>query len=277
VITESTITCPACGTSKTETMPTDACQYFYECSGCGRLLRPKTGDCCVFCSYGSVPCPPVQTSAGERLCCQSSESRMTAEIRPGIHRPDWSVVTKPAAREALIGRDRVRAGPAEKWIGTLPMQADLAWRTALELFGRLGRPPYLAEIGQEIGLLPEQIQMLVSELQTHDLLGTDGTDAIVYAYPFTKWATEHRVELHGRKLNALCAIDCSRRWRDVSCRRDYRVLLPSLWKQHRNRHRANRARVELCTTDRCGRVVRSGLQRCRRHIVLPVDRLRLLR
>ncbi|MFZ0027756.1 MAG: GDCCVxC domain-containing (seleno)protein, partial [Pseudolabrys sp.] len=21
---------------------------------------PKDGDCCVFCSYGSVPCPPIQ-------------------------------------------------------------------------------------------------------------------------------------------------------------------------------------------------------------------------
>jgi hypothetical protein len=22
--------------------------------------KPKPGDCCVFCSYGSVPCPPMQ-------------------------------------------------------------------------------------------------------------------------------------------------------------------------------------------------------------------------
>jgi hypothetical protein len=29
-------------------MPTDACQFFYECAGCGTRLRPKTGDCCVF-------------------------------------------------------------------------------------------------------------------------------------------------------------------------------------------------------------------------------------
>jgi hypothetical protein len=29
VITEAVITCPACGTAKAETMPTDACQYFY--------------------------------------------------------------------------------------------------------------------------------------------------------------------------------------------------------------------------------------------------------
>lgn len=41
-------------------MPTDACQYFYDCRGCGAVLRPLAGDCCVFCSYGSVPCPSVQ-------------------------------------------------------------------------------------------------------------------------------------------------------------------------------------------------------------------------
>jgi hypothetical protein len=41
-------------------MPTNACQFFYECTGCAVRLRPKEGDCCVFCSYGSVPCPPIQ-------------------------------------------------------------------------------------------------------------------------------------------------------------------------------------------------------------------------
>jgi hypothetical protein len=60
MILESLITCPHCGTAKTESMPTDACQFSYECSGCGARLRPKPGDCCVFCSFGSVPCPPIQ-------------------------------------------------------------------------------------------------------------------------------------------------------------------------------------------------------------------------
>jgi hypothetical protein len=68
MILHSTITCPNCGTAKAETMPTDACQFFYDCTGCGALLRPKPGDCCVFCSYGSVPCPPVQAD-GEPGCC----------------------------------------------------------------------------------------------------------------------------------------------------------------------------------------------------------------
>lgn len=56
----SVITCPECGHRKTETMPTDACQYFYDCAACGEVLKPLPGDCCVFCSYGSVPCPPIQ-------------------------------------------------------------------------------------------------------------------------------------------------------------------------------------------------------------------------
>ncbi len=63
---ESTITCPTCGHQETETMPTNACQFFYECVSCGELLRPLTGDCCVFCSYGSVVCPPIQLGDG---CC----------------------------------------------------------------------------------------------------------------------------------------------------------------------------------------------------------------
>jgi hypothetical protein len=56
-----------------QTMPIDACQFFYSCSGCGATLRPKLGDCCVFCSYGSVPCPPIQAErsceTGAASCC----------------------------------------------------------------------------------------------------------------------------------------------------------------------------------------------------------------
>ncbi|RAV73959.1 GDCCVxC domain-containing (seleno)protein [Aerococcus loyolae] len=66
----SEITCPLCDHRKTETMPTDACQFFYECEGCHTLLRPKAGDCCVFCSYGSAPCPPIQLGRqGGASCC----------------------------------------------------------------------------------------------------------------------------------------------------------------------------------------------------------------
>jgi hypothetical protein len=66
VILESVLTCPNCGQQREEIMPTDACQYFYECTSCKTLLKPKAGDCCVFCSYGSMACPPMQE---QRSCC----------------------------------------------------------------------------------------------------------------------------------------------------------------------------------------------------------------
>jgi hypothetical protein len=66
-IPESTIICQDCGHAALETMPTDARQFFYDCNGCGTRLKPRPGDCCVYCSYGSVPCPPVQEAG--RACC----------------------------------------------------------------------------------------------------------------------------------------------------------------------------------------------------------------
>ena len=66
----SMLTCPHCGHGKTETMPTDACQWFYECEQCHEVLKPLPGDCCVYCSYGSVPCPPIQTSTDG--CCNGA-------------------------------------------------------------------------------------------------------------------------------------------------------------------------------------------------------------
>ena len=68
----STLTCPKCGGVSTETMPTDACQFFYDCKHCGEVLRPLKGDCCVFCSYAGVPCPPIQEAretGASSSCC----------------------------------------------------------------------------------------------------------------------------------------------------------------------------------------------------------------
>jgi len=62
----STLTCPECGHKKEETMPTNACQYFYECENCKKVLKPTGNDCCVYCSYGTVACPPIQLNQN---CC----------------------------------------------------------------------------------------------------------------------------------------------------------------------------------------------------------------
>ncbi|MEO7218777.1 MAG: GDCCVxC domain-containing (seleno)protein [Gemmatimonadaceae bacterium] len=68
----SVLTCPICSYAETLEMATDACTYFHECANCGARLRPLAGDCCVFCSYGSVPCPPVQ--AGTSECCRPDQA-----------------------------------------------------------------------------------------------------------------------------------------------------------------------------------------------------------
>lgn len=68
---QSTITCPNCGKQSTETMPTDACQFFYDCADCGIRLKPLASDCCVFCSYGSVPCPPIQEGDVNGNCSEA--------------------------------------------------------------------------------------------------------------------------------------------------------------------------------------------------------------
>ncbi|MEM7023328.1 MAG: GDCCVxC domain-containing (seleno)protein [Pseudomonadota bacterium] len=72
LLLQSTLVCPHCGHHRKETMPTDACLFFHDCGGCGVLLRPRPGDCCVFCSYGTVPCPPIQRarSTAQTSCRQ---------------------------------------------------------------------------------------------------------------------------------------------------------------------------------------------------------------
>ena len=61
------VTCPVCRHVAAETMPIDACQYIYDCRRCGHRMKPIKGKCCVYCSFGSVPCPPMQSEDG---CCR---------------------------------------------------------------------------------------------------------------------------------------------------------------------------------------------------------------
>jgi hypothetical protein len=74
----SELTCPRCGIRHIQMMPADACIYFFECTSCGAMLKPKPGDCCVFCSYGTVPCPPIQVTQAlgnaSGACCQLSQT-----------------------------------------------------------------------------------------------------------------------------------------------------------------------------------------------------------
>ena len=57
---------PECGFTKEEETDIDTSLQFYECVNCGKVVTPFRDDCCIFCSYGDVPCPSVQM---EIKCC----------------------------------------------------------------------------------------------------------------------------------------------------------------------------------------------------------------
>ena len=124
MILESTITCPDCGHQATEPMPTDACQFFYNCKGCGARLKPKPGDCCVFCSYGSVPCPPIQEAraTGAASCCApATQAPQTA---------DWLA----SARTSTIAWWLPKIAMAATLLAPVPVRATV-WTAALGWMG----------------------------------------------------------------------------------------------------------------------------------------------
>lgn len=133
---------------------------------------------------------------------------LAVEIRPEVFRPDWSVVTTSAARQALSGRGAGRTGLLEHWSKPLDANADLVWQTLLRMFVREGRPPRSAEIAAATGLSPDVVTTILHELERRDLIGLErGTEAIRFAYPWTTSASGHRVALGAHALWALCAVD----------------------------------------------------------------------
>lgn len=71
LITTCQLTCPKCGHVSAESMPTDACVYFYDCAGCGSVLRPKPGELLrvLLVRHGPLP----TRASGESLLSLSGE------------------------------------------------------------------------------------------------------------------------------------------------------------------------------------------------------------
>ena len=80
IVTEATLTCPDCGHPQRVEMPTDACQFFYQCVNCGEVLRPNEGDCCVFCSYADTLCPIKQPGSNERWLGEPDDGTDIGEV-----------------------------------------------------------------------------------------------------------------------------------------------------------------------------------------------------
>lgn len=160
---QSTLTCPHCGHQATETMPANACVAFYDCKGCGKTLKPLPGSCCVFCSYGSVPCPPIQQGV-EPCCIPISEQKSK----------DWLGNTRSSLMAWWIPTALIVAGlPASTPLRTAVWVAALVWMgIACLLNARRSGRTHCRFTG------PYYIAMVVPVL----LLGSGAVDAPFYAW-----------------------------------------------------------------------------------------------
>jgi hypothetical protein len=56
----SKVRCLNCGRREKVRMPLYASQIYYQCNFCKTIHKTLEGVCCIFCSYGSVPCTKMQ-------------------------------------------------------------------------------------------------------------------------------------------------------------------------------------------------------------------------
>jgi mercuric reductase len=107
--------------------------------------------------------------------------------------PDFSALTSDAARgalESMLGA----YGDSRRWDG-YTVSEDAVRRAILRCYAADGHAPDAAWAH-------------VTRLRVRDRVVLDGDgEAILGAYPFTGRATEHRVRLGARVLNAMCAVD----------------------------------------------------------------------
>jgi mercury(II) reductase len=148
-------------------------------------------------------------------CCASSASRDKATVstsatvpsfavRPGVTFPDWSVVSSPMVKEALLAM--VGSGHVlNRWSG-YEAATDRVRVALLQLYAERGRAPTPSALAKRAGLSEEVVRPLLEELRRRDLVVLDG-DMIVGAYPFTDRDTGHRITLDGHTLTAMCAVD----------------------------------------------------------------------
>jgi hypothetical protein len=60
------VTCPVCKTQVQENMVSETPPQIYHCPVCLTWLSPKKGDHCIYDSYGSINCPPIQVEKRRR-------------------------------------------------------------------------------------------------------------------------------------------------------------------------------------------------------------------
>ncbi len=122
--------------------------------------------------------------------------------------PDWTVVTAPAARQAVEGI--LAAGHYDGRFGELAPATARVLAHILRLYAHLARAPAMDEVAADAGLPRPRVKEHLGHLRSRDLVLLDSTgERILGAYPFTEAATGHSVTFEGtgRTLATMCAID----------------------------------------------------------------------
>ena len=114
---QSILTCPKCSRQAVETMPTDACQFFYDCKGCGeRLIMPRGRLLRVLLlRVGAVPADTDQHAllrAGRSLNPDTTGKAMADELAR-LGKPHVLKIYPPVGRTADDGHNFVYTAVAE--------------------------------------------------------------------------------------------------------------------------------------------------------------------
>jgi mercuric reductase len=128
------------------------------------------------------------------------------ELRPGTAFPHWPAVTSTASAEALkaifSAFDLV-----QRWSG-YSGEEDNVRRASIEGLAELDEGPDISWIAKRTRYDRTRVMVLLSRLTVRDLVVRNGDGTrIVGAYPLTTKATEHRVTIGGRTVQAMCAVD----------------------------------------------------------------------
>jgi mercury(II) reductase len=146
----------------------------------------------------------ASSSSEDKLATSTSATLASFAVRPGVTFPDWSAVTSPVVKDALlamVGSDHV----FNRWSGYDPA-ADRVRIALLQFYAEHGRAPTISALATRAGLNETAVMPLLEELRHRDLVVLD-CERIVGAYPFTDRDTDHRVTLDGRAVHAMCAVD----------------------------------------------------------------------
>lgn len=145
----------------------------------------------------------ISSSPRNKAAISASETLPSYTVRPGVTFPDWSAVTSPAVRDALLAMASNHV--FDLWSG-YDSATDITRVALLQLYFEHGRAPTIGALAERTQLSEAAVLPLLEDLRRRDLLVLD-SERIVGAYPFTDHDTGHRVTLDQRVLNAMCAVD----------------------------------------------------------------------